>query len=134
MARKKKKEEVVETEEQPIEEVKEDMHTPTIEIDIVEAQMATTITSTDSEGADAGVNEHTSDESIWEEYARKVSHALDEIERCNLYMWAGLDWGAGRIYEMSRKEWAQYLLDMYAWSDSGFNGVEPVMPSEVKDI
>lgn len=66
------------------------------------------------------------------EYINKIGHAFEVIEKCNLYMWAGLDWGTGRIYEMSRKEWANYIIAMYEWSDGGFVGVEPVMPSEVK--
>lgn len=66
------------------------------------------------------------------DYISKISRAFDAIERCNLYMWAGLDWGAGRIYEMSRKEWANYVLAMYDWSDNGFEGKEPEMPVEVK--
>lgn len=71
---------------------------------------------------------HTHDEN----YIKKIGHAFEVIERCNLYMWAGLDWGTGRIYEMSRKEWANYVIAMYEWSDSGFLGPEPEMPSEVK--
>ena len=67
----------------------------------------------------------------YEQYAVKISHAFDVIEKCNLYMWAGLDWGTGRIYEMARKEWANYILAMYEWSDNGFKGVEPEKPSEV---
>lgn len=67
-----------------------------------------------------------------EKYIEKIAHAFEVIEKCNLYMWAGLDWGAGRIYEMSRKEWANYIIAMYEWSDSGFTGIEPTMPSEVK--
>lgn len=66
------------------------------------------------------------------DYISKISRAFDAIERCNLYMWAGLDWGAGRIYEMSRKEWANYILAMYDWSDNDFEGDEPEMPVEVK--
>lgn len=66
------------------------------------------------------------------EYIKKIGHAFEVIEKCNLYMWAGLDWGTGRIYEMSRKEWANYIIAMYEWSDGGFVGIEPVMPSEVK--
>lgn len=66
------------------------------------------------------------------EYIKKIGHAFEVIEKCNLYMWAGLDWGTGRIYEMSRKEWANYVIAMYEWSDSGFTGPEPEMPSEVK--
>ena len=67
-----------------------------------------------------------------DDYVEKIAHAFEVIEKCNLYMWAGLDWGTGRIYEMSRKEWANYVIAMYEWSDNGFTGVEPVMPSEVK--
>lgn len=65
------------------------------------------------------------------DYAIKIQHAMDVIETCNLYMWAGLDWGAGRIYEMARKEWSKYVLDMYEWSDSNFTGTEPEAPSEL---
>lgn len=65
-------------------------------------------------------------------YASKISRAFDAIERCNLYMWAGLDWGAGRRFELSRNEWANYVLAMYDWSDKGFKGKEPEMPTEVK--
>lgn len=70
----------------------------------------------------------------YEDYAKKISHAFDVIEKCNLMMWAGLDWGTGRIYEMSRKEWATYILDMYDWSDGKFKGKEPEMPSEVREM
>lgn len=71
---------------------------------------------------------------VYEEYARKISHAFDVLETCNLYMWAGLDWGTGRVYEMARKEWANYIIAMYDWSDGKFSGIEPVMPSELKEF
>ena len=64
-------------------------------------------------------------------YINKITHAFEVIEKCNLYIWSGLDWGVGRIYEMARKEWANYILAMYEWSDNGFKGVEPEKPSEV---
>lgn len=69
-----------------------------------------------------------------EDYIKDIAHAFDMIEKCNLYIWAGMDWGAGRIYEMSRKEWANYILAMYDWSDMGFRGNAPEVPPEVKDI
>ena len=75
---------------------------------------------------------HTSIQAHDEDYIKKIAHAFEVIEKCNLYMWAGLDWGAGRIYEMSRKEWSNYVIAMYEWSDGGFTGPEPEMPSEVK--
>lgn len=64
-------------------------------------------------------------------YINKIAHAFEVIEKCNLYIWSGLDWGVGRIYEMARKEWSKYILDMYEWSDNGFKGTEPEKPSEV---
>ena len=64
-------------------------------------------------------------------YINKIAHAFEVIEKCNLFIWAGLDWGVGRIYEMARKEWANYILAMYEWSDNGFKGAEPEKPSEV---
>ena len=67
------------------------------------------------------------------DFAVKISHAEDEIKHCNLYMWAGLDWANGRIYEMSRKEWANYIIEMSEWRKNDFKGIEPEMPSEVKD-
>lgn len=64
-------------------------------------------------------------------YINKIAHAFEVIEKCNLYIWSGLDWGVGRIYEMARKEWSNYILAMYEWSNNGFKGVEPEKPSEV---
>ena len=64
-------------------------------------------------------------------YINDIGHAFEVIEKCNLYIWSGLDWGVGRIYEMARKEWSKYILDMYEWSDNGFKGNKPEKPSEV---
>ena len=98
----------------------------TLSGDDLNSATTVTVTTTTADSASIALDR------VHEKYVKDIAHAFEVIEKCNLYIWAGLDWGAGRIYEMSRKEWANYILAMYDWSDSKFKGVEPEMPDEVK--
>lgn len=144
MARKKKsepkKEEVEVVEEQPQEVVEEvdgnkpstDDETliPTLFIDDTPTIAPSnidecTITTTEA-------REHNL--SIPIECANSMLKARQQIDKCNMYIWAGLDWGVGRVYEMARKEWAAYYLALDDWQKSNYKGNIPEEPSEVVDV
>ena len=95
--------------------------------DTTEKIVDTTLYATD---APISVGSFADNDNFFFEYDAK---AKGQIEKCNLYIWAGLDWGAGRIYEMARKEWAMFLIDLYDWKASGYKGNKPEVPSEVID-
>ena len=68
------------------------------------------------------------------ECANSMLKARQQIDKCNMYIWAGLDWGVGRVYEMARKEWAAYYLALEDWQKSNYKGNVPEEPSEVTDV
>ena len=57
--------------------------------------------------------------------------ANNEIGRCNAYIFSGDDLALGRIFEMSRKEWSQYYIQLENILNNGLNIPLPQMPEKL---
>lgn len=71
-----------------------------------------------------------SDNALLNSYTKEREYAISVIEKCNLRIWASLDWSMGRVYEMARTEWAKYVIDLDCWKGDGFKGTIPPVPQE----
>lgn len=47
-----------------------------------------------------------------EEIENLKKEATDEINRCNAYVFSGRDIGLGRVFELSRREWCDYYIEL----------------------
>ena len=76
-----------------------------------ESTVGTTINMTDEDFSKYAIKISDEEQRVRDIHLQKQI-ALAEIARCNAYIFSGRDLGLGRVFELSRKEWCDYYIDL----------------------